>query len=125
MAIVFYIVVNAAGLDLGELRQAGWLFSLPSTPGGSWYKFYTYFRTSVKVNSRSLLIGCRLEMDQVGSAVVNTSYSICVVSVLMGLYGSALNLPFFRLFFNVLHPPLNVPALGKSDTCDDDSFLAS
>lgn len=49
MAIVFYIVVNAARLDLGELRQAGWLFSLPSTPGGSWYKFYTYFRTSVKV----------------------------------------------------------------------------
>jgi len=56
MAIVFYIVVNAAGLDLGELRQAGWLFSLPNTPGGSWYKFYTYFRTSVKVISRMIVV---------------------------------------------------------------------
>jgi len=55
MAIVFYIVVNAAGLDLGELRQAGWLFSLPNTPGGSWYKFYTYFRTSIEVISRMIV----------------------------------------------------------------------
>jgi len=55
MAIVFYIVVNAARLDLGELRQAGWLFSLPSTPGGGWYKFYTYFRTSIKVFSRMII----------------------------------------------------------------------
>ena len=49
MAIIFYIVVNVARLDLGELRQAGWLFSLPSTPGETWYKFYTYLRMSIKV----------------------------------------------------------------------------
>jgi len=28
---------------------------------------------------------------------------------------------FFRLFFNVLHPPLNVPALGKPDVFDGGS----
>lgn len=88
MAIIFYIVVNVARLDLGELRQAGWLFSLPSMPGETWYKFYTYLHWK---------------------------------QIKLGPLWSTLPTQFALLFFNVLHPPLNVPALAVSLNEDVDT----
>jgi SulP family sulfate permease len=46
MAAIFYTVIGAAGLDLGKLRDDGWLFNLGSASQESWYKFYTYFGVS-------------------------------------------------------------------------------
>lgn len=40
--MVFYIVVAAARLDLGNLRDDGWLFDISSGADDTWYKFYTY-----------------------------------------------------------------------------------
>lgn len=40
--LVFYIIVAAAGLDLGELRRDDWLFDLGSTSQARWYEFYSY-----------------------------------------------------------------------------------
>lgn len=39
---VFYIVVAAAGLDLGTLRSIGWLFDM-GTSRDPWYHFYSLF----------------------------------------------------------------------------------
>lgn len=40
--VIFYIVVAAARLDLGVLRQNGWLFDM-DTSDEPWYRFYTLF----------------------------------------------------------------------------------
>lgn len=79
--IIFYIVVAAARLDLGVLRQAGWLFDMGNSADRSWYEFYTYF---------------------------DFGY------VKMGPLWSTVPTQFALLFFNILHPPLNVPALAVS-----------
>jgi SulP family sulfate permease len=41
--MVFYIVVAAAQLDLGVLRETGWLFDMGNSGNRSWYEFYTYY----------------------------------------------------------------------------------
>ena len=42
---IFYVVVAAAGLDLGRLRETGWLFDM-GVSHEPWYHFYTLFGTS-------------------------------------------------------------------------------
>jgi SulP family sulfate permease len=41
--IVFYVVVAAARLDLGALRNKGWLFDVGKSE--AWYTFYSYYGT--------------------------------------------------------------------------------
>jgi sulfate permease, SulP family len=82
--MLFYIIVAAARLNLGELRNAGWLFDIPGGGDGgseSWWRFYTYF-------DRNLIH--------------------------LGPLWRTLPTQFALLFFNILHPPLNVPALAVS-----------
>ncbi|KAJ3551621.1 hypothetical protein NP233_g13047 [Leucocoprinus birnbaumii] len=88
MAIMFYVIVGAASLDLGHLRDGGWLFNLGRASSESWYKFYTYF-----------------------------DYRL----VRFGPLWSTLPTQFALLFFNILHPPLNVPALAVSLNEDVDT----
>lgn len=45
--IIFYIVVAAAQLNLGDLRSDGWLFDMGSGGQDTWYKFYTYLGASL------------------------------------------------------------------------------
>jgi hypothetical protein len=40
--VVFYIIVAAAQLNLGVLREEGWLFNIKNGEKESWYKFYSY-----------------------------------------------------------------------------------
>ncbi|KAJ3968036.1 sulfate transporter family-domain-containing protein [Lentinula raphanica] len=89
--LLFYVVVAAARLNLDDLRQDGWLFSIPGGVNGesdSWWKFYTYF-------DRSLIH--------------------------IGPLWAILPTQFALLFFNILHPPLNVPALAVSLNEDVDT----
>ncbi|KAJ7675474.1 sulfate transporter family-domain-containing protein [Mycena rosella] len=87
--VIFYIVVAAARLDLGDLRESGWVFDMAA--GGtkeSWYKFYQYY-----------------------------DYS----KVQFGPLWATMPTQFALLFFNILHPPLNVPALAVSLNEDVDT----
>ncbi|KAJ7577964.1 sulfate transporter family-domain-containing protein [Mycena floridula] len=79
--MLFYIVVAAAQLNLGNLREDGWLFGVEGGADAKWYEFYTYLD---------------LKLVQWGplSATLPTQFAL--------------------LFFNILHPPLNVPALSVS-----------
>jgi SulP family sulfate permease len=79
--MVFYIVVAAAQLDLGVLRQTGWLFDMGNSGKRSWYEFYTYYDVG------------KVQFDAIW-ATLPTQFAL--------------------LFFNILHPPLNVPALGEN-----------
>ena len=40
--VVFYVVVAAARLDLGVLREKGWLFDMGASRE-PWYHFYTLY----------------------------------------------------------------------------------
>ncbi|PCH34769.1 hypothetical protein WOLCODRAFT_78960 [Wolfiporia cocos MD-104 SS10] len=84
---LFYAVVAAAHLDLGDLRQHGWLFDMGPTKE-PWYQFYTLF--DFKATQWNVL-------------------------------WSTLPTQFALLFFNILHPPLNVPALAVSLDHDVDT----
>ncbi|KAF9039031.1 sulfate anion transporter [Panaeolus papilionaceus] len=86
--IVFYVVVAAAHLNLGELRTAGWLFDIGDSAQEPWYKFYSYYNFG-KVHFAPLW------------ATLPTQFAL--------------------LFFNILHPPLNVPALAVSLNTDVDT----
>ncbi|KAH9475182.1 hypothetical protein JR316_0012293 [Psilocybe cubensis] len=86
--IIFYIVVFAAGLDLGHLRRTGWIFDMGASAQEPWYKFYSYF-----------------------------NFGLVRYSALW----STLPTQFALLFFNILHPPLNVPALAVSLNDDVDT----
>ncbi|KAF4622171.1 hypothetical protein D9613_009345 [Agrocybe pediades] len=86
--IIFYIVVFAAGLDLGALRRSGWIFDMGSSAHEPWYKFYTYLNFKL-VHFSALW------------ATMPTQFAL--------------------LFFNILHPPLNVPALAVSLNEDVDT----
>ncbi|KAJ7629529.1 sulfate transporter family-domain-containing protein [Mycena polygramma] len=87
--MVFYIVVAAAQLNIGDLRDSGWVFDMVA--GGKkehWYKFYSYYDFS---------------------------------KVRFGPLWATLPTQFALLFFNILHPPLNVPALSVSLNEDVDT----
>ncbi|KAG9312501.1 sulfate transporter family-domain-containing protein [Chiua virens] len=82
--IVFYIVVAAAQLDLGTLRREGWLFETAEEVGGAVESWYTFY----------------------------TYFDLRAVH--WTLIWTTLPTQFALLFFNILHPPLNVPALAIS-----------
>ncbi|KAG6826078.1 hypothetical protein H0H92_001217 [Tricholoma furcatifolium] len=84
--VLFYLVVAVSGLDLWDLRHAGWIFDLGTGESETWYKFYSYWDLRA-VNFEALWV--------------------------------TLPTQFALLFFNILHPPLNVPALSVS--LDEDS----
>ncbi|TBU22279.1 sulfate transporter family-domain-containing protein [Dichomitus squalens] len=77
---VFYIVVAAARINLGDLREAGWLFD-NGTSREPWWYFYTLFDFG---------------------------------AMNWGAFWSVMPTQLALLFFNILHPPLNVPALAVS-----------
>ncbi|KAL1731933.1 sulfate transporter family-domain-containing protein [Schizophyllum commune] len=84
---IFYVVVLSARLNLGELRDAGWLFDVGGGEG-KWYTFYEFF-----------------DFRQIR----------------WGALWATLPTQFALLFFNILHPPLNVPALAVSLNEDVDT----
>ncbi|KJA17340.1 hypothetical protein HYPSUDRAFT_1023378 [Hypholoma sublateritium FD-334 SS-4] len=86
--VVFYVVVFAAGIDLGGLRRSGWLFDMGASAQEPWYKFYTYYDFG---------------------------------AVRWSAIWATLPTQFALLFFNILHPPLNVPALAVSLNTDVDT----
>ncbi|KAH7914934.1 sulfate transporter family-domain-containing protein [Hygrophoropsis aurantiaca] len=89
--IVFYIVVAAARLDLATLRKEGWLFDSAQGAGGSQDKWYSFY-----------------------------SYYDLNAIRFWPLWAT-LPTQFALLFFNILHPPLNVPALSISLNQDIDT----
>jgi hypothetical protein len=67
--IIFYIVVAAARLDLGALRQAGWLFDMGNSADSAWYEFYTYFGEALyffATLQQGLILYKTLEMSKWG-----------------------------------------------------------
>ncbi|KAI0643264.1 sulfate transporter family-domain-containing protein [Trametes meyenii] len=84
---VFYIVVAAAHIDLGTLRESGWLFEMGASRE-PWYHFYKLFDFKA------------------------TNWSA---------FWATMPTQFALLFFNILHPPLNVPALAVSLNHDTDT----
>ncbi|KAH9929173.1 sulfate transporter family-domain-containing protein [Fomitopsis serialis] len=85
--VIFYIVVAAAHLDLGVLREHGWLFDM-GTSHEPWYHFYTLFDFR---------------------------------AIRWDAFWATLPTQLALLFFNILHPPLNVPALAVSLDHDVDT----
>ncbi|KAI8995244.1 sulfate transporter family-domain-containing protein [Trametes punicea] len=84
---VFYVIVAAARIDLGTLREMKWLFDM-GTSSEPWYHFY--------------------ELYDFGA----TSWPA---------FWATMPTQFALLFFNILHPPLNVPALAVSLNHDVDT----
>ncbi|KAI9058951.1 hypothetical protein FKP32DRAFT_1596829 [Trametes sanguinea] len=84
---IFYVVVAAARIDLGRLRDAGWLFDMSSS-NEPWYYFYSLFDFGA------------------------TDWAA---------FWATMPTQFALLFFNILHPPLNVPALAVSLNHDVDT----
>ncbi len=95
---IFYIVKAAIGVDLPNLRKSGWVFDV-GEQDAPWYQFYSYFSTSW---------ACKLFRFGSLSTIdfKKTSFSALVQTMPTQLA---------LLFFNILHPPLNVPALGEAD----------
>ncbi|KAI0764173.1 sulfate transporter family-domain-containing protein [Trametes elegans] len=84
---VFYVVVAAARMDLGTLRETGWIFDMGAS-SEPWYHFYK-------------LYDFKAMSWQAFWATMPTQFAL--------------------LFFNILHPPLNVPALSVSLNHDVDT----
>ncbi|KAH7886685.1 sulfate transporter family-domain-containing protein [Phlebopus sp. FC_14] len=82
--IIFYIVVAAAKLDLSVLRKDGWLFDFAQGTGGLEDEWYGFY----------------------------TYYDWHIIR--WTPLWTTLPTQFALLFFNILHPPLNVPALAVS-----------
>ncbi|KAG1824746.1 sulfate transporter family-domain-containing protein [Suillus subaureus] len=89
--VVFYVVVAAAQLDLGVLRRDGWLFDMAEGTGGGEDKWYEFYSY--------------LDLGLIRFTPLRTTLPI----------------QFALLFFNILHPPLNVPALSVSLDVDIDT----
>lgn len=128
--VIFYIVVAAAQLNMGDLRAKGWLFDMGSSgEDESWYTFYSYYGVSLSPythSSHSSILRlrrglCRCWSYQIWAFVVDSADSICFVCICIYILlcsccdvsasGSDKPPVRSRLFFNILHPPLNVPAL--------------
>ncbi|KAG1772473.1 sulfate transporter family-domain-containing protein [Suillus placidus] len=89
--VVFYVVVAAAQLNLGSLRRDGWLFDMAKGTGGSEDRWYGFHSY--------------LDLGLIRFTPLWTTLPI----------------QFALLFFNILHPPLNVPALSVSLDVDIDT----
>ncbi|KAF9072486.1 sulfate transporter family-domain-containing protein [Rhodocollybia butyracea] len=89
--VLFYIVVAATQANLREVRNSGWLFDIPRGNNGKSQAWWTFYTYF----DRSLIH--------------------------LGPLWSTLPTQFALLFFNILHPPLNVPALSVSLNEDVDT----
>ncbi|KAH8827152.1 sulfate transporter family-domain-containing protein [Flagelloscypha sp. PMI_526] len=89
--IVFYIVVAAAQLDLSELRTAGWVFDIGADPAQKSSKWYSLYSY--------------LRFNHIDAPAL-----FATIPTQLAL-----------LFFNILHPPLNIPALSVSLNEDVDT----
>jgi hypothetical protein len=43
MPMIFYVIVAAARLNLGDLRRQGWIFDMGNSGQESWTDVYSYF----------------------------------------------------------------------------------
>lgn len=43
MPAIFYVIVTAARLNVGNLRSDGWIFDMGEGGHEPWYAFYSYF----------------------------------------------------------------------------------
>ena len=82
--ILFYLVVAIGGFNLGELREAGWLF----TTGGSndpWYKFYTLFGLFFGLVSPSTPLNARIDFRAIQWGpfwrALPTQLALCVQAI--------------------------------------------
>lgn len=94
--IIFYVVVFAGRMDLQTLREQGWLFDVGGGgSGGGDTAWYAFYGYF--------------------------SFS----KIRWGAIAATLTTQFALLFFNILHPPLNVPALSVSldEDCDTNHEL--
>lgn len=113
VAALFYAVV---GIGMGihhpmrggewsweALREEGWLFDMHGGKeggGGQWWSFYEYLDFEL-VRFRPLWM------------TLPTQFALYVPFFLLSIY-SYIIFYLCSLFFNILHPPLNVPALSVS-----------
>ncbi|OJA08461.1 hypothetical protein AZE42_05050 [Rhizopogon vesiculosus] len=101
---VFYVVVAAAQLDLNALRKDGWLFNSTEGAGGvedKWYGFYSYLGEEVP----------SIEDEHMAHSIfTRADFGLIQFTPIW----TTLPIQFALLFFNILHPPLNVPALSVS-----------
>lgn len=114
---IFYVVVAALGINISILRRDGWVFDMGAS-SQPWYTFYSYF--SEHFNELLHIIISRLRIFQISDSLVSERYGKHYLRNLHCELSSIISFAFnictfyLSLFFNVLHPPLNVPALGKS-----------
>jgi SulP family sulfate permease len=99
------MVVAIAKFNLPDLRKSRWIFDMGSSAREPWFKFYTYFHFE-KVKFSVLW------------STLPTQLALLVWYFLSGVEFHSFD---FRLFFNILHPPLNVPALAISLNEDVDT----
>lgn len=115
MPAIFYVIMAAAGLNLGTLRSTGWIFDMGDGGREPWYAFYSYFgkwypflqaeHKDLTVMWQITTLLCLLPCGLPFRPNLHCEWSFSNIhDKLIAIY---------RLFFNVLHPPLNVPALGK------------
>jgi len=117
--VLFYIIVAAAQLDLGVLRKEGWVFDMGVSEKESWYKFYSFFGESLPTSFRpqplnqSISTTRRFWLGSLRTDMGDSPDAICFVSCFTAGFRRELLADGIsdRLFFNILHPPLNVPAL--------------
>ena len=82
--LLFYLVVLAAHLDISDLRKDGWVFDLGTgSTGGKEENWWRFY-------------------EYLNLGMVQWSAIWATMPTQLAL-----------LFFNILHPPLNVPALGS------------
>ncbi|KAJ3746096.1 sulfate transporter family-domain-containing protein [Lentinula detonsa] len=91
--VFFYVIVAAARCDLDELREDGWLFDIPGGINGQSESWWKFY--TYFDSDRNLIH--------------------------LGPLWATLPTQFALLFFNILHPPLNVPALAVSLNEDVDT----
>ncbi|KAJ4490657.1 sulfate transporter family-domain-containing protein [Lentinula aciculospora] len=89
--VLFYVIVLATQLDLHELREDGWLFDISGGDDGQSESWWRFY----------------------------TYFDWNLIH--LGPIWTTLPTQFALLFFNVLHPPLNVPALSVSLNEDVDT----
>ena len=101
LPIIFYIVIFAGGFSIDHLRQNGWVFNVGESRD-PWYKFYTQFG---KFCSFVRFCHCLQLAVCLSADFRHTSWPAV---------WETMPTQVALLFFNVLHPPLNVPALGMA-----------
>jgi SulP family sulfate permease len=103
--IVFWFVILVAGLDVNQVRDAGWIFPLVEGDVPFWH-FYTYYGKLTKFHYWRYYVS--LTSGLVDFSAVDWAALSSTIPAMLAL-----------TFFGVLHVPINVPALGVSINKDD------